>query len=211
MRHVGAAVIVALSLTPAKGAAPPSAAPAPNVTVGPVFLRQYVYPRFYLRPYGAYPGDGVPLVLPVPSVWSIGPVAPQAPGTVVTGQPTGLPQMIAPFTTPAGMTGGLGAPPEAANEIDQAIQMLTSPREHDRIEAAVALGRNKVDKAVEPLEKLLTSDPNPRVREAAARGLGLIGSAGSLKALENAAQADEDRDVRVSARFAADAIRGTRR
>jgi HEAT repeat protein len=44
------------------------------------------------------------------------------------------------------------------------------------------------------------------VREAAARALGLIGSARALPALQHAAQADNDRDVRNSARFAVDVI-----
>jgi HEAT repeat protein len=49
------------------------------------------------------------------------------------------------------------------------------------------------------------------VREAAARALGLIALPGSLEALQHAAQADEDRDVRRSAAFAADVIRANLR
>jgi HEAT repeat protein len=45
------------------------------------------------------------------------------------------------------------------------------------------------------------------VREAAARALGLIGAPTALSALQYAAQADDDRDVRHSASFAADVIR----
>jgi HEAT repeat protein len=45
------------------------------------------------------------------------------------------------------------------------------------------------------------------VREAAARALGLIALPASLNALQHAAQADDDRDVRRSAAFAADVIR----
>jgi hypothetical protein len=44
------------------------------------------------------------------------------------------------------------------------------------------------------------------VREAAARGLGLIGAASSLEALQRAALADDDREVRHSAGFAAEVI-----
>jgi HEAT repeat protein len=76
------------------------------------------------------------------------------------------------------------------------------------MDAAIALGRNKMDKALEPLQGLLANDPSPRVREAAARALGLLAAPGALKALEMAAQADNDKDVRHSAQFAAEVIRG---
>ena len=47
----------------------------------------------------------------------------------------------------------------------------------------------------------------PSVREAAARALGLIGDTATLPALQRAAQADDDHDVRHSAQFAAEVIR----
>jgi HEAT repeat protein len=49
------------------------------------------------------------------------------------------------------------------------------------------------------------------VREAAARGLGLIGSSSALSALQYAAQSDDDPEVRRSASFAAEVIRGNLR
>jgi HEAT repeat protein len=70
----------------------------------------------------------------------------------------------------------------------------------------VQLGRLRATQAVEPITRLLSSDRSPVVREAAARGLGLIGSPASLPALQQAAQADQDREVRASARFAVDVI-----
>jgi HEAT repeat protein len=64
-----------------------------------------------------------------------------------------------------------------------------------------------VVQAVAPLVQALGNDPSPIVREAAARGLGLIGVAACLNPLQHAAMADDDRDVRRSASFAADVIR----
>jgi HEAT repeat protein len=69
------------------------------------------------------------------------------------------------------------------------------------------LGRSKDRRAVEPLKRALSDDRSPAVREAAARGLGLIGAPAALSALQNAAQGDDDRDVRRSASFAAEVIR----
>jgi HEAT repeat protein len=58
---------------------------------------------------------------------------------------------------------------------------------------------------------MLNSDTSPRARDAAARALGLIAAPQSLNALQTAAQADDDREVRQSARFAAEVIRGNLR
>jgi HEAT repeat protein len=121
-----------------------------------------------------------------------------------------LPQRFAsPFVAPQFGVGGMA--PAAGGEVDQALQLLSSPRERDRMEAAIALGRGKVEKAIDPLQRLLATDTSPRVREAAARALGLLGSPSALKALSNAAQGDDDRDVRRSAQFAAESIRANTR
>ena len=68
------------------------------------------------------------------------------------------------------------------------------------------LGRGRVNAAVPVLIKLLRED-SPQVRDAAARALGLIGSADSLDALQTAALADDSKEVRQSAQFAAEVIR----
>jgi HEAT repeat protein len=102
------------------------------------------------------------------------------------------------------------APLVAAIE-DQALHLLTSPKDRDRIDAALLLGRNRVEKAIDPLQKVLANDQNPRVLEAAVRGLGLIATPACLKPLETAAQSDEDPEVRRSARFAAQVIRANTR
>jgi HEAT repeat protein len=60
---------------------------------------------------------------------------------------------------------------------------------------------------VESLTRALEQDRSATVREAAARGLGLIAAPSSLTALERAAQGDDDREVRHSAGFAAEVIR----
>jgi HEAT repeat protein len=96
-------------------------------------------------------------------------------------------------------------------EIDATIQQLRSPQEQTRAEALVQLGRLHAERATGPMVKALNEDPSPAVREAAARGLGLVAAPHTLAALQRAAQADPDRDVRHSASFAAEVIRGNLR
>jgi hypothetical protein len=103
--------------------------------------------------------------------------------------------------TPAVAVAGQG-------DINTALQQLRDGEEPTRADAAVRLGRLRVDRAVGPLVKALNSDSSAQVREAAARGLGLIGSTSALSALQYAAQSDDDREVRHSAGFAAETIRG---
>ena len=93
-------------------------------------------------------------------------------------------------------------------DINLALQQLRNGDDRTRADAAVRLGRLHADLAVGALVKALNSDSSPKVREAAARGLGLIGSPSSLAALQYAAQADDDSEVRHSAGFAAETIRG---
>jgi HEAT repeat protein len=93
--------------------------------------------------------------------------------------------------------------------LESALQQLRSGDESRRADALVRLGKMRVERAVGPMVKALNSDSSPIVREAAARGLGLIGSPSSLSALQYAAQADDDREVRHSASFAAECIRGS--
>jgi HEAT repeat protein len=68
------------------------------------------------------------------------------------------------------------------------------------------LGRLRAAEAIDPLAATLAGDSNPRVREAAARALGLIGSQKALPALQQAAQTDSDPTVRHSAEFSIDVI-----
>jgi hypothetical protein len=108
----------------------------------------------------------------------------------------------APAGNPGFAAGQARVAPGGASVVDQAVQLLNSPRDRDRIDAAMMLGRNRVEKAVDPLVRVLQNDPSPRVREAVVRSLGLIGTPACLKALETAAQSDDSTDVRRSARFA---------
>ncbi len=198
------------------------AGPGVTVYVAPRYYNPYYYPPYFFRLYGPLPGDGIPISPPAPTVFQAGPSPIPAPGTIITGAGTGLPQRVG-FGWNAGqpvLVPQVNAAPAAAAapkdnsvaaatgglDVDKALQLLSSAREHDRMEAAIALGRNKVEKATDPLQNLLATDFNPRVREAAARALGLIGSPKSLKALQTAAQADDDSNVRHSAQFAAETI-----
>jgi len=147
----------------------------------------------YYRPYPIYVAPPPVYVAPAPVVVQPAPVY----------QPA---RYIAPAAEPAPAPAAtLSAP--ANPEVQQHLQQLHNGDERLRAEAMVKLGRLKAAEAVEPLAQALSSDRSPTVREAAARGLGLIGSPACLTALQQAAQADDDREVRHSARFAADAIR----
>jgi HEAT repeat protein len=98
----------------------------------------------------------------------------------------------------------------AAGDINQHLQLLADPDERTRADSVMQLGRMKAARAVDPLAATLAGDRSPLVREAAARALGLIGSPKALPALQHAALADNDRDVRHSAQFAIDVIQAGR-
>ena len=70
----------------------------------------------------------------------------------------------------------LTPPPRLAGNAGAYLRDLSNPDERVRAEASVQLGRMRVQQAVEPLTQLLGQDRSPAVRDAAARGLGLIGS-----------------------------------
>jgi HEAT repeats len=91
-------------------------------------------------------------------------------------------------------------------DADRYLQLLRDPDERTRAESAIQLGRMKSARAVDPLAATLAGDRSAVVREAAARALALVGSRSALTALEQAALADSDRDVRHSAQFAIEVI-----
>ncbi len=99
------------------------------------------------------------------------------------------------------------APPAPDGDVERYQQGLQHPDDRERAEAALQLGRLRAAGSVAPLSAALSNDRSPRVRDAAARALGLLGSPEALTALQRAAQADEDRDVRRSASYAAEVIR----
>ncbi len=206
MRAVRSCSVTALLATLAVCPRPAAADPGVRVIVVPA-RPIYVLPPGYYRPYAPLYGDGAPLVPTPPSVLQFGAVPLQAPGVTLVPAPvnSGFQRFQPPLLWPSG--GALFGGP-AAGETEQALQLLSSPRERDRIDAAIALGRNRVERAVDPVARLLANDPSSQVREAAARALGLIGTPAALKPLQTAAQADADREVRRSAQFAAEAVRG---
>jgi hypothetical protein len=194
--------------------------------------------RPYYRPYwggigigfnfypGYYPYYPVYAVAPAPVVVAPAPVVVGSAPAVQPGYsaqspqsaPPAAPEPLAPpvptssAAQPAVTTAAAASP--GANwkaEIDTCLQQLRSTQEQTRAEALVQLGRLKATRATGPMIKALNEDPSPVVREAAARGLGLIAAPSTLAALQRAALDDNDREVRHSASFAADVIRGNLR
>jgi hypothetical protein len=158
---------------------------------GPVYYRPW-YPcyGYYYRPYYPYPVYVAPppvVVQPAPVVQAVSAEPPvyTAPPPVVARASAAEPQQL---------------------EAERLLQSLGDPNEQVRIESALQLGRLRAQQAVDPLAASLAGDRSPAVREAAARALGLIGSSKALPALQRAAQADSDRDVRHSAQFAAEVV-----
>ena len=161
-----------------------------GIGVGPVWFGGpwwggYPYPYYY-RPY--------PYYYPAPVIVQPAPVYP-----VAVAQP-------APAPAPAPVTAR--SPIQDANqaESERLLQQLSAADEHVRADAAIQLGRLRSQAAIDPLLATLAGDRSPTVREAAARGLGLIGSSRTLQALQRAAQSDPDRDVRHSAQFASEIV-----
>lgn len=102
-------------------------------------------------------------------------------------------------------------PPTRQDQIDTYIDQLQSPRDDLRVDALLQLGRLDARRACGRMIRVLRDDPSPQVREAAARGLALIDAPFTLTALQRAALADPDPNVRGSARYAIDVIRTNRR
>jgi len=175
------------------------------------------FPGYYYSPYyyGYYPPPVVvapsPVVIAQPPYVQAAPAVQPAPAAQPSYSPPAplppAPEQLRAVPRPLTPAVAHEASPEQLAAIDRYLQQLGNPDERTRAEASVALGRLRAYQAVETLKTILTSDRSPLVREAAARGLGLIGSPASLSALQSAAQADDDRDVRSSARFAAEVIR----
>jgi hypothetical protein len=169
-------------------------------------------PYYGCRPHYWYPGP-VFVVAPPPPVY-VAPATVVQPAVVQPPYSAPPPAPIpAPAPTPApepSPTTPLPAPrraPEAQlTSFNGYLRSLRDADEHVRLEAVTQLGRMKSQRAIDPLAATLAGDSSAAVREAAAKALGLIGSPAALPALNRAAQADVDRDVRHTARFAAEII-----
>ena len=98
----------------------------------------------------------------------------------------------------------------AQPDVDRHLQQLGNADERVRSQTVIELGRMRAYRAADPLAATLAGDPSPVVREAAARALALIGSRQALPALQRAALADADHDVRHSAQFAVEVIQAGR-
>ena len=172
-------------------------------------------PYYYGYPYYYYPPPAY--VAPPAVVYQTAPppatVVVRSPGEAVAA-PTSL-QPVASTTPPPPplppVTNVVPVSNQTTTQINSAIQQLADANDTVRRDAAVELGRQKSQSAVDALMNMLAKDTSPIAREGAARGLGLIAAPRSLNALIFAAQADNDREVRRSAQFAVEVIRSNLR
>jgi hypothetical protein len=212
MRYLGGIRVVALALTLAPWA---SAQAGVRIGIGiGIPLGCYGYPC-----YAPYPVYAAPVIYPAAPVYVAAPTYPPAyaaapapaPAPATAAVPSDTARVSAPAPspslTPVAQRSSFVPAGAGQGEVDAALQQLARGDERGRAAAAVQLGRLRAGGAVESLTQALERDASPVVREAAARGLGLIATPSSLTALQRAALADEDREVRHSASFAADVIR----
>jgi len=158
---------------------------------GPVY-RPWPYYPYYYYPYRPVYVEPAPVIVQQP------------PPVVVQQAPA--PQPIYQSAAPASMTTSASIQQVSSADIDFHLRQLGDPNESVRADSAVQLGKLKAARAIDPLAATLAGDQSPRVREAAARALALVGSPNALPALQHAALSDNDRDVRRSAQFAVDII-----
>jgi HEAT repeats len=168
---------------------------------GPYYYGAYPYPYYYPAP--AY-------VAPPAVVYQTAPatVVVRSPGEAVPPPASNTPPSPTPLPT---VTNVVPVSNQTSPEINAIVQQLSDAKDTVRRDAAVELGRQKAQSAVDALMNMLAKDTSPLAREGAARGLGLIASPRSLNALIFAAQADNDREVRRSAQFAVEVIRSNLR
>src|SRR5262245_9952777 len=150
---------------------------------------------YYYRPYPVYVAPPPVYVQPAPVY--VQPVQPVCPA------PAPAPASAYPPAPVTAYSPGSGR----ESDIQRYTQKLQHSDPRERAEAAGQLGRLRASETVPALSALLTNDRSPLVRDAAARALGLVGSVEALAALQRAAQADDDRDVRRDASYAAEVIR----
>src|SRR5262249_30498765 len=106
-------------------------------------------------------------------------VAP-APAPTVTARPLQPVPDVPPPPAPAPTV-------RAASATKVDMGDLNDSSEKVRLETIAGLGRRRDRRAIAPLSRILADEPNPKVRDAAARALGQIGGAEVLPALQRAA------------------------
>ncbi len=183
----------------------------------PVYRPYYGFGYGYgwYRPYPVYVAPPPVVVAATAPVYAVAPAAPVV-QPAYSAPPPPPPPATSAAPPPTAVAAAAPEPeltpvPRLTGNAGAYLRDLSNADERVRAEASVQLGRMRVQQAVEPLTRLLGQDRSPTVRDAAARALGLIGSPAALTALQTAAQADDDRDVRRSASFAADVLRGNLR
>jgi hypothetical protein len=169
----------------------------------------------YYAPYPVYVQPAPVYVQPAPVFVQSAPVVYQAAPanvqqTAPPTQPAPTVRAVAPTSaiTPAAAQASVAD--DRQTEITHTLEHLRNPDEQARTDAVSRLGRLKAIRAVDPLAATLAGDSSPRVREAAAKALGMIGSAKALPALQRAAQNDADHDVRHSAQFSIELVQAGR-
>ena len=144
---------------------------------GPAYYRPYWYDPYYYGYYYPYPAYVAPPLVAQPVSTYVPVVPPPAPADASTQQ-----------------------------AISNYLAALRSPDERVRLDSVTQLGRMHAIQTIDPLAATLAGDLSPRVREATARALGLIGTTQAAPALQRAVQMDCDPSVRQSAQFALDAV-----
>lgn len=201
-----------------------------GIGIGVPFPYYYGYGPYYRPYYGYYPyyypgavvvAAPAPAVVvqpapaavqPAPSGYQPAPASTPPPPTLPAPTPiASAPALQVSQPAPLAPAVARSSAPDEHSEYDRLFQLMNDPGEGARISAIMQLGRAKVQQAVGPITQALNNDSSPRVRDAAARALGLIASPSSLNALQTAAQADDDKEVRHSAQFAAEVIRSNLR
>ncbi len=179
--------------------------------VGPgPYYYGYGYPYYYYPPPGyVAPPAVVYQTAPAPATS----VVVRSPGEAVAA-PTAPPPVASPTPPPPPLPTVTNVVPvsnQTTPQVNSLTQQLSDGSDTVRRDAAVELGRQKAQGAVDALMNMLAKDASPIAREGAARSLGLIAAPRSLNALIFAAQADNDREVRHSAQFAVEVIRNNLR
>jgi hypothetical protein len=168
----------------------------------------YASPPVFVQPAPVFVQPAPVFIQSAPVVYQAAPAyAPPAPAAT---QPAPTVRAVAPASAVTPAAAQTSAADDRQTEITHTLEHLRNPDEQARADAASRLGRLKAGRAVDPLAATLAGDSSPRVREAAAKALGMIGSAKALPALQRAAQNDGDRDVRHSAQFSVELVQAGR-